>query len=268
MIIPNLRQLYCPVQPTVKRAGEKVVYAEFLPDPRLQPFIHCYWELKTLHPLAAPFCYKVVADGCIDIFFELDNSQNNFIMGFCKKHMEFTLDNTFHYIGIRFLPSVFPRLFKISAVELSNRTENLSDVVPSLSRYISSRFSPRCEKPIKSLLDDYFLPIIMKVDLLTDHRFDNAVNIILNQSDAVAIESDLDTGLSPRQLRRVFQFYIGDTAKTFSKVVRFQKVLSSMSIQRLSHSKACYEAGYYDQAHFIKDFKTLYGVTPTQAVDR
>lgn len=266
MSIPNLRQLYCPIQPTLKKADEKVAYAEFLPAPGLQPFIYCYWELKTLHPLVEPFNYKVVADGCIDIFFELDNTQNNFIMGFCNRYSQFTLDSSFHYIGIRFLPSIFPRLFKINAAELSDRTENLSDVVPPLSKYITSRFSPDNKKQIKSLLDNYFLRHMNKVGLSDDRRFDDAIDIILSQTHSLSIESDLDTGLSPRQLRRVFQFYIGDTAKSFSKVIRFQKVLNSLATpQSLRHNKPFYDMGYYDQAHFIKDFKLLYGVTPTQA---
>ena len=76
------------------------------------------------------------------------------------------------------------------------------------------------------------------------------------------IEKDLNTGISPRQLRRLFKYYIGDSAKTFAKVVRFQNILRAKpSKQSLQQNKLFYE-GYYDQAHFIKEFKNFYGVTP------
>jgi hypothetical protein len=124
-ISSNIRQLYNPIQPTVKQSAKNVTYFEFLPDLKLQPYIYCYWELKTKQTLTEPFNYKVVADGCIDIFFELNNPQENFVMGFCKKYTEFPLDNSFHYIGVRFLPTMFPQIFNVDASEISNRFENL-----------------------------------------------------------------------------------------------------------------------------------------------
>ena len=77
-----------------------------------------------------------------------------------------------------------------------------------------------------------------------------------------------DIGISPRQLRRIFNFYIGTTAKTFSNVVRFQHILNtSPSKQSLKDSKPYFDVGFFDQAHFIKTFKTFYGVTPSEAFD-
>lgn len=81
----QVRDLYIPIQPTIKQADEGVTYQEFLPDVRLQSYIYCYWQLQTTQPLAKQFNYRVVADGCIDIFFELNNPEENFVMGFCKK---------------------------------------------------------------------------------------------------------------------------------------------------------------------------------------
>ena len=132
----NIRQLYKPIQPTVKLSAENVTYVEFLPDEKLQPFIYCYWQLKTTKTLSEKYNYKVVADGCIDIFFELNNPQENFVMGFCKKYTEFPLEKDFNYIGIRFLPTMFPQLFNISAKTLSNKFEHLQNVIPATSDFI------------------------------------------------------------------------------------------------------------------------------------
>ena len=93
-----------------------------------------------------------------------------------------------------------------------------------------------------------------------------AINLILKNFGVVDVEKDLNTGISSRQLRRLFTFYIGDTAKTFSKVVRFQNILRAKpSLQSLKQNKLFFDTGYYDQAHFIKDFKNFYGVTPNRA---
>jgi AraC-like DNA-binding protein len=268
--LTDIRKLYNPIQPTIKQSAEDVTYFEFLPDINLQPYIYCYWELKTKQTLNRPFNYKVVADGCIDIFFELNNTKENFVMGFCKKYTEFPLDNSFHYIGVRFLPTMFPQIFNINASELSNRFENLKIVLPKTASFITDNFEPKQNiTEIKALFDNYFLEQLTKIKFNNDNRLYESINIILENFGVLNIETDLNIGISPRQLRRLFQFYIGDTAKTFSKVVRFQNILRAKpSTQSLRENKLFFDAGYYDQAHFVKDFKNFYGVTPSKAFGR
>ncbi len=268
--VPDIRGLYVPVQPTVKQSAERVTYQEFLPDRALQGFIYCYWQLRTTEPLDEPFIYRVVADGCIDIFFELNNPSENFVMGFCKRYTEFPLENRFDYVGVRFLPAMFPQLFRINASELSNRFESLDVVAPGTARFITSAFEadlPMAE--IKSRLDTFFLHFVARTEVTYDARFYGALATILQNYGVLNVEKDLDAGLSPRQLRRLFEYYVGDSAKTFCQVVRFQNILRAKpSQQSLRESKLFYDNGYYDQAHFIKEFRNFYGVTPGKAFGR
>jgi len=251
----------------VKQTAGCVSYREIPPDSRLQNLIYCYWELKTSQKLQNVFTYSVVADGCIDIIFQLDDPSQNFVMGFCKKHTEFFLDNTFHYIGIRFFPTMFPTLFKIDAKELSNRFEKLEPVAKETSHFITDNFSDIDPiSTVKNKLDRYFIRKIEEKNLDVDKRFLHALNIILKNFGVVKVQTNLDIGLSPRQLRRYFEYYIGDTGKTFSQVVRFQNILNSKpSTQSLKQNKIFFDLGYYDQSHFIKEFKNFYGVTPGKA---
>lgn len=266
----SIRNLYSPVQPAANHAGDGVLYREVLPDVALQPFIYCYWELKTVSPLVQPYLYRVVADGCIDIYFEAGNPQESYLMGFCRKYTEFPLEPSFHYFGVRFLPAMFPLLFKAKASEFSHCFLKLTDVVPHLSSHIEETY---CEYPtqesIKKLLDSFFIRHISKYDFDIDNRFFRSMNIILKNSGVLNVESDLDTGISSRQLRRLFEFYIGDNVKTFSKVVRFQNILRAKpSTHSLRNNKLFFDAGFYDQSHFIKDFRNFFGVTPAKAFGR
>jgi AraC-like DNA-binding protein len=265
-----IRQLYAPVQPTVNQSAQDVAYQEIFPDPSLQDFIYCYWQLHTVQPLQASFSYRVVADGCIDIYFELDRPHENFVMGFCKQYTEFELGNRFNYVGIRFLPTMFPQLFRINAAMLSNRAEALEAVLPHTANFIADHFHNNLSlQAIKGLLDDYFKQLLAKTTLDFDNRLYEALALILENRGVVNVETGLDTGISPRQLRRLFEFYIGDTAKTFCKVVRFQNILRAKpSAQSLRQNKLFFDHGYFDQAHFIKEFKHLYGVTPSRAFGR
>ena len=64
-------------------------------------------------------------------------------MGFCKKYIEFPLGNTFNYVGIRFLPTMFPQIFKLDASKLSNRFVKLATMESQLSNYIAENFNER-----------------------------------------------------------------------------------------------------------------------------
>lgn len=261
---------YKPNQPSVSGSGGRVQYLEFLPDEKLQSFIYCYWQLKSTESLAEPFVYRVVADGCIDIYFELNNPLESYVMGFCIKFTEFQLESSFNYVGIRFLPTAFPQIFKVDAKMLRDKYLKLSDVVPSAATFIIQQLTDSHDMlQIKNIFNSFFIQLLSKATLNIDSRLYEAIHIILKNFGTLNIESDLNTGISPRQLRRLFEYYIGDTAKTFAKVVRFQNILRARpSLQSLRNNKLFFDAGYYDQAHFIKEFKNLYGVTPSKAFGR
>jgi AraC-like DNA-binding protein len=212
----------------------------------------------------------VVADGCIDIFFELNQPGESFVMGFCKKFIEFPLSSSFNYIGIRFLPTMFPQLFNINAKELSNRFEELRSVLPSVALFIRNNLHAALDaEQIAQAFDNYFKQRITTIKFNNDNRLYEAIELILNSQGMHAVENGLTNGISARQLRRLFEFYIGDTPKVFSQVVRFQAILKAKpSSQSLRQNKLFFDTGYYDQSHFIREFKNFYGVTPAKAFGR
>ncbi|RYG16874.1 MAG: AraC family transcriptional regulator, partial [Chitinophagaceae bacterium] len=124
------------------------------------------------------------------------------------------------------MPTMFPQMFGINASELSNKAEQLTNVIPDVASFIQSHFHQfQQSDEIKALLDECFLSQNQPINY--DGRLYNAIDIILKNYGVLNVERDLDTGISARQLRRLFEFYIGDTPKTFSKVVRFQHILKA-----------------------------------------
>jgi AraC-like DNA-binding protein len=143
-------------------------------------------------------------------------------------------------------------------------------VIPTTSNFIkNSLHANLCVDEIKNIFDNYFHQLVTNSTFNNDNRFYEAIEIILKNFGVIDVEKDLSTGISSRQLRRLFEFYVGDTAKVFSKVVRFQNILRAKpSAQSLRQNKLFFDVGYFDQAHFIKEFKHFYGVTPSKAFGR
>lgn len=262
-----IKAYYKPIQPTVSAEDNGISYQESLPSKEIEDLIYCYWQLKTKKPLKSDYIYRVVSDGCIDIFFDHKNPADNFVMGFCRKFVQFPIGKEFDYIGIRFLPSAFTHLFGVNAKTLSNQSQELNKVLPNFSEWINSKIKPaESFEKIIEILNEKIIGFSSGQDIDYDQRFLNSLDLIFKRNGFLDTEKDLNTGLSPRQLRRIFNFYIGTTAKSFSNVVRFQHILNAkLSKQSLKDNKLYFDVGFFDQAHFIKNFRTFYGVTPSEA---
>ena len=71
--------------------------------------------------------------------------------------------------------------------------------------------------------------------------------------------------VSRRQLLRKFSSTIGLSPKQLSKTIRIQAILKTLLTEKVtSLTELAYENEYFDQAHFIKDFKEFTGLTPKE----
>lgn len=68
--------------------------------------------------------------------------------------------------------------------------------------------------------------------------------------------------ISQSPLEKRFRKTVGATPKKFSSIIRINSVISNNGSNNLT--ELGYAAGYFDQSHFIKDFKTFTGETPEQ----
>lgn len=71
-------------------------------------------------------------------------------------------------------------------------------------------------------------------------------------------------GLSPKRFIQVFRDETGFTPKLFCRIRRFQQALAHMEGRgRVEWARVALEAGYFDQAHFIHDFRAFSGINPS-----
>jgi AraC-like DNA-binding protein len=70
-------------------------------------------------------------------------------------------------------------------------------------------------------------------------------------------------GLSSRHFKELFLRQTGLTPKAFQRVRRFQNALKTLHCRQSDDlADLAATCGYYDQSHFIHDFKNFSGVTP------
>ena len=90
-------------------------------------------------------------------------------------------------------------------------------------------------------------------------------NIITAPQIARIAEVVQATGFSPRRFIEIFRRDVGMTPKLFCRVRRFQRVLQRITSGRpVNWADVALDCGYFDQAHFIHDFRNFSGVNPTK----
>ena len=73
------------------------------------------------------------------------------------------------------------------------------------------------------------------------------------------------TGLNPRRFIETFRDHVGLAPKAFCRVARFRRVVALIgSSPDVDWAEVALRCGYFDQAHFIHDFRAFAGITPTE----
>lgn len=101
-------------------------------------------------------------------------------------------------------------------------------------------------------------------EIRKDQLIIEAVKMIYHHKGNIRI-ADLGKKLliSQSPLEKRFRKLVGTTPKKFASIVRFNTVLKDMNGTR-SLTDICYEHNFFDQAHFIHDFRQFTGTTPDQ----
>ncbi|HVI45299.1 MAG TPA: helix-turn-helix transcriptional regulator [Chitinophaga sp.] len=69
--------------------------------------------------------------------------------------------------------------------------------------------------------------------------------------------------ISSRYMRKLFLQYTGVSPKLYNKITRFKLSLQLITENQSSLTSIAYDCGYFDQSHFIRDFKSFAGLTPS-----
>jgi AraC-like DNA-binding protein len=69
-------------------------------------------------------------------------------------------------------------------------------------------------------------------------------------------------GVGERQLENLFKKFVGLSPKFFARIIRFNYIFRLAESHGDNWTRLAYEAAYYDQSHFIRNFKKFTGESP------
>lgn len=113
---------------------------------------------------------------------------------------------------------------------------------------------------------------ILLRQLMSKHEGHQAVDYALQEFHASPHDKSISevtahSGLSQRWLIEVFRDQVGLTPKVYCRLLRFQRALTSIGErQQVDWASLALDCGYYDQAHFNRDFRAFSGLCPKSYV--
>jgi len=249
-------------------------YQTFQPCTDLSAFVKFYWTLEV------PFDpNNQNPDGCIEMTFNLEDkikrylSENEFIihpnamvMGQRTKSYFIEPLGNVNSFAICFYPYGFANF-------VSAPLENLVDAETPIESLFGEVVAKELEQKIFQAINtqerigiiETFLLNRLNQNKTIENLVKTTVDALLDTNGSTSIHQILKEDLSKRrQLERNFKKQIGISPKQLGKVLRLQTALKIVLKGDQNLTNIAYESEYFDQAHFIKDFKEFIGTTPKE----
>jgi AraC-like DNA-binding protein len=166
--------------------------------------------------------------------------------------------------GVRFRPGGLASFTSMPVSMLMNELVAADQVFGAEAEELTSQLFETDNAQLNVACIERFLTKRLRADYDTRQTL-QLISLVKDYESLPTVKSLSEkTGIHYKKLERVFARYTGYNPKNFSRVIRFYKALQQMKKAPASLTDVGLDSGYYDQPHFIRDFKAFTGKSPTQ----
>ena len=250
-------------------------YDQYEPSAELRPFVrrflHGYTFDDRPHRLTIPpslGMFLSYVDGApLRVHFSdrtYDRRPRLFIGGQLRREApELESDGRFGLIGTEFTPTGFHRLFGLDAEPFTDDIADLRDLWPDEAPALEDELAGQPDVPARIAALDRALCERAR-HASPPPPIEPAVERVLAERGLIRVGALAEhCGMGTRRLHRQFLRVVGVGPKHFAKVVQVNAVVAGLQgMDRGSLETFALDCGYYDQAHFIRDFRRFVGAAP------
>lgn len=250
----------------------------FQPAHALRPYVKEYFVVTVDMPLANAVFYP---SGYVDFAVNISNGSvvtiidgraidmpKMEILGHLTTPTRLTISAGTAVLIARIYPYATGLFFPNPINQFTNDSIDLHDILGKTSNTLHDRLTNAMSisKQVE-LIDDFFMQRLMNNK--RDRSKISLVKEICSQIIANPETFDLQNlatqfQFSERYIQKLFIDSVGLTPQSFFSVQRFNRSLSLIQSSDTDLTSIAYQCGYYDQAHFIREFKKFSGVSPSE----
>ncbi|WP_246066914.1 helix-turn-helix domain-containing protein [Paenibacillus koleovorans] len=238
----------------------------YAPSEEIGFFVKHYWIVSWDLTAAGdePFLQEVVPNPCVNLVVERGKSA---IFAPAKQRHAHYIEGKGTVFGVKFKPGGFYPFVKTAISGMAEHPLGLHEVFGAEARETEHAFLTEANgdermvelaeamiRPKLPVPDENVTLINRIVDQVCEDRTLTKVDELCESFD-----------LNKRKLQRLFEQYVGVSPKWMIRLYRIQNAAEAIDLgEEHDWLQLSLKLGYYDQAHFTKDFKLLVGKTPEE----
>jgi AraC-like DNA-binding protein len=249
-------------------------FTHFPPSELLRPYIRHYYLFQSA--VDTPFADTVFPSGDMEMIVNLgegswsaNNKQNPSIelWGQITKPLAIRSTGRHTMLGVKFFPHSAAYFLEEAIGNFNDQVTDLGLILGKPIQQLHEQLQDTTDTPTRIALLETFLVQKLQKTQKRAFRIDKVGHILKTMTrdpaevkiNAIAIQH----GISSRYLNKLIYQHTGLTPVSFNKIRRFQFSLKLIAKHNQPLTAIAYESGYFDQSHFIKEFKSFTGLTPS-----
>lgn len=254
-------------------------YKTYIPDPSLAKQVKLYWSIESLVDDTPHERERIFPDGCIELIFnysdhwrkydtdtEFHIQEPCFIHGQLKTYFELQATGKIGVFSARMHPAGLRPFVDFDIDTFTGNTLTIAQVWGKDGEILEKDMLGCATNEERIQVLEKFLLSKRQAMKVDNAPVEYCVDTMLKTVGNVSIDELAgELKIGKRQLERRFTATVGISPKLLARIIRFQNILQLIENEEFkSFTTVAYEGGFYDQAHFIKDFKDFTGLNPKQ----
>jgi AraC-like DNA-binding protein len=232
---------------------------DLAPPPELAERIDAFWQHGGRGEML-----RVLPDGCMDFWFDLETGQARLI-GAMTKAALVTVPEGARYFGVRFRPGVAAEYVVDAVADFVDENAPLAEVTRAGRASLAERVAEAAGHEERVEIIARFVLATENRVRAADHRVRRAVRLLRHDPTGMRVRAVAKAlGLSERQLERLFSERLGYGPKQFARILRLGRAVALMKTPPRGQATLAAAAGYADESHLIREFRSLSGATPAE----
>lgn len=262
-----LLQFECYRKITRPSKQSKMSYTIFQPCQDLKTFISHFWVADWgVQTQDNNSTYFVTANSLTEIAFGFADNELLFssVQGQTNRHRQISAGGFYQMFGVSLYSYAVPFLFHLPASEVNNLFLSTETLMGNEAKLLTEKIALASTTNERiNILTDY-IKSQLKKQRFGDNLIISAVQHIKKHNGNLNI-ADLSSNfcLSQKQFERRFKANAGFNPKLYTRIVRFETALNNRE-KYTNLTEVAHANGYYDQAHFISDFRAFSGYSPNK----
>jgi len=253
-------------------------YLTFSPPPGLAGYVRYFWMLEGEGSVDQPYIHRSMADGCAELIFHYQGTFDELVTdslteksfasglsGASQHFRRFSINRNFGIFGAYLYPFAVSQLFSLPGTETRNQMLDLKYVAGSQADELEEKMmlATSCTERV-NIMTAFLESRLTKIKKQPPGVFEVIKYLIHTKGNTNVDTLAEKSFLSTRQFERNFKQFTGFSPKLFSRIIRFQNAIAHYGHRTKSLTDIAYTCGYYDQSHFIQEFKEFSGHNPRE----